>query len=84
MLGSRFGHFLDRPLLSLARCLNINPNLITVTGFLVTSAAALVLSQDLFWGGVLILLGGCFDILDGVVARANNRVDVQLIPESGN
>ncbi|MDH4028249.1 MAG: CDP-alcohol phosphatidyltransferase family protein [Nitrospirota bacterium] len=73
MISSCFGHFLDRPLTSLAKRLNINPNTITVAGFIVTVIAAVVLSQDLFTGGLLIILGGLFDVFDGVVARVNNR-----------
>jgi len=73
VLGGRLGHFLDRPLSSFAKKINVNPNLLTVTGFLVTTAAAVVLSQNLFAGGALVILGGAFDVLDGVVARANDR-----------
>lgn len=73
MLSGRFGHFLDRPLSSLVRKIDINPNLLTVTGFLITTAAAIALSRDLFMGGALILLGGAFDVLDGTAARVNDR-----------
>ena len=73
MISSYFGHFLDRPLTSLAKKLNIDPNTITVAGFIVTIIAAAALTRDLFTGGLLIILGGLFDVLDGVVARVNNR-----------
>ncbi len=74
MLGSYFGHFLDRPLSLLARKINLAPNTITVIGLLMTLVAALVLSWNLLMGGILILLSGLFDILDGVAARTHNRV----------
>ncbi len=73
MLSAKFGHLFDRPLSSLARRINVNPNVITVTGFLITTIAAITLPQYLMVGGILILCGGFFDMLDGVVARVNNR-----------
>ena len=73
MLGSYFGHFLDKPLSSLALKFPMSPNGITVTGFLVTVVASVILAHNLFWGGVLMLGAGFFDIFDGVVARVNNK-----------
>jgi phosphatidylglycerophosphate synthase len=74
MLSNYLGHILDRPLAPLARKITLNPNLVTITGFLITTLAAITLTRDLFWGGVLILAGGLFDMLDGIIARVNNRV----------
>jgi len=73
MLSSKFGHFLDRPLSSLAHKIHVSPNVITVTGFLITIVAAIILAHNLFWGGLLILIGGLFDILDGVIARTHKK-----------
>jgi phosphatidylglycerophosphate synthase len=73
MLSEKFGHSLDRPLSALAKTFNINPNAITITGFIITVIAAFTLIQNLFLGGLLIILGGLFDTLDGVFARVNNR-----------
>ena len=73
MIGARLGHGSDRLLRGIARRLDVNPNTLTVTGFFVTVVAGIVLSQDLFWGGALIICGGLFDMLDGAVARANGR-----------
>lgn len=73
MLGSHFGHFLDRPLTSLARTIPMSPNGITMAGFAITIIAAFTLAHDLFWGGLLILVGAFFDVLDGVVARVNQK-----------
>jgi phosphatidylglycerophosphate synthase len=64
---------LDRPLSSVARKIDINPNTLTVTGFLITLVAAVTLTQNLLAGGILILIGGFFDMLDGVFARTNGR-----------
>jgi phosphatidylglycerophosphate synthase len=74
MIGAKFGKFLDRPLFPLTRALPLSPNTLTVIGFLITAAAALVLTRNLFWGGILILCGSFFDLLDGAVARATDRV----------
>lgn len=74
MIGAKLGHILDRPLAPVARILRkISPNAISVLGFFVNIAAAVVLARDLLVGGVLILVGGLFDIMDGVVARTNGK-----------
>jgi phosphatidylglycerophosphate synthase len=73
MLSGNLGHFLDKPLSSLAKRVDINPNVLTVIGFLITTVAAIIIPINLFLGGLLILLGGLFDMLDGIIARVNNR-----------
>ena len=73
MLSEKFGHFLDWRLYSLAKTFNINPNFISIAGFVITLIAALTLVQNLFLGGLLIIIGGLFDIFDGIVARVNKR-----------
>jgi CDP-diacylglycerol---glycerol-3-phosphate 3-phosphatidyltransferase len=48
----------------------VHPNLLTTFGFLATVAAALAFHQHhVRTAGLLVLLGGFFDILDGRVAR---------------
>ncbi|MCK5512635.1 MAG: CDP-alcohol phosphatidyltransferase family protein [Thermodesulfovibrionia bacterium] len=73
MLDSKFGHFLDKPLFPLAKKVKINPNFITITGFLITTVAAITIPYNLSLGGILILIGGLFDMSDGIIARANGR-----------
>jgi phosphatidylglycerophosphate synthase len=73
MLSGNLGHFLDKPLSSLAKRMNVNPNVLTITGFLFTTAAAVTIPVNLFLGGILVLAGGFFDMFDGIVARVNNR-----------
>jgi len=73
MISYRFGHFLDGPLSPLARKIEINPNVLTVVGFAITTIAALVIPRNIKVGGTLILLGGICDMLDGVFARVNGR-----------
>ncbi|MEW6714739.1 MAG: CDP-alcohol phosphatidyltransferase family protein [Nitrospirota bacterium] len=73
MLSAKLGHIFDTPLSSIARKINISPNYITIAGFIITTFAAVTLTQNLIAGGVLILIGGFFDMLDGVIARVNKR-----------
>jgi len=55
--------------------IGVNPNFFTTVGLLMSMVATYVLATGyLRWGGVLILFAGTFDILDGRVARATNRV----------
>jgi CDP-diacylglycerol---glycerol-3-phosphate 3-phosphatidyltransferase len=55
--------------------LHINPNAITVVGFLMNVVAAYLFAYGYFrWAGVGIILAGLFDMLDGRVARLSNRV----------
>ncbi len=52
----------------------IQPNLLTTVGFVLSTLAAIYIFQgSLLIGGILILIGGTFDIFDGSVARATDR-----------
>ncbi len=73
MLSAKLGHFLDRPLTPFLKKVRIHPNILTVIGFAITVIAAFVIPYNLRLGGLIILLGGLFDMLDGIVARVNNR-----------
>lgn len=62
-----------RPLTSLLVRHDVHPNLLTTLGFLVTSGSAVAFHQHhARLAGLLILLGGFFDILDGRVARLSH------------
>ena len=64
--GRRFSEQLARPL---ART-GIDPNALTVTGFLMSIPTALAIATDrTLVGGILVLCTGAFDTLDGAVAR---------------
>jgi CDP-diacylglycerol---glycerol-3-phosphate 3-phosphatidyltransferase len=53
----------------------VNPNFFTTVGLIISIIASYFLAIGaLHVGGALILLGGIFDIIDGKVARASNRV----------
>jgi len=73
MIGERLGHVFDKPLRGLAERIRISPNSITVAGLIISLSASIVLVYDLLLGGILIIVGAAFDILDGVVARVNGK-----------
>jgi len=74
VLSTKLGHFLDAPLRPIAKRLPLSPNTLTIIGFLITISAALVIPQNLRLGGILILFGGIFDMLDGMVARTVGKI----------
>ena len=54
---------------------HINPNALTVIGFLLNLLAAYLFAYGYFrWAGGMVFLAGLFDMLDGRVARLSNRV----------
>jgi len=53
----------------------INPNVLTVIGFLLNLLAAYLFAYGYFrWAGGMVFLAGLFDMLDGRVARLSGRV----------
>jgi len=55
--------------------LGINPNLLTLIGFLITIFAAVCFARGRFVdAGLVIIFAGIFDMLDGRVARITNSV----------
>jgi CDP-diacylglycerol--glycerol-3-phosphate 3-phosphatidyltransferase len=55
--------------------IGLTPNALTVIGFLVSIAAAAVAASGAwFAAGIVVILGGSFDMLDGGLARAQDRV----------
>ncbi len=73
MISAKLGHLLDKPLTPIARLIPVSPNVLSFTGFAVTLAAATLIPFNITAGGLVILIGGSFDLLDGVVARANGK-----------
>jgi len=74
VLSAKLGHFLDTPLSRIAKKIPLSPNTLSVAGFLITVIAALMIPRNIRVGGMLILIGGIFDLLDGVVARTKGQV----------
>jgi phosphatidylglycerophosphate synthase len=74
MLSSNLSNFLDKPLSSIIKRIEWSPNAITVAGFITTVLSAAFFAFELKAGGLLLILGGLMDMLDGVVARVNDKV----------
>ena len=68
-------YYLTQPVAALlAKAPIITPNVITWFGFLVTlGAAGFIITGHLFTAGLVVLLAGFFDILDGALARRTNQ-----------
>jgi CDP-diacylglycerol--glycerol-3-phosphate 3-phosphatidyltransferase len=50
--------------------LGLTPNMMTLAGLALNAAGAVLIAQgNMLWGGVLILIGGPFDGIDGTMAR---------------
>ena len=63
------------PLISALRWLRVTPNQITVAGTVLNvAAAALVIADHLIYAGIVFLVAGCFDMLDGALARLAQKV----------
>jgi CDP-diacylglycerol---glycerol-3-phosphate 3-phosphatidyltransferase len=59
---------------ALAR-IGLSANALTVLGFLVVLGASVVIAEGpLPLGGFLLLVGSCFDVVDGAVARVTGKV----------
>jgi phosphatidylglycerophosphate synthase len=53
----------------------LTPDALTLIGFAITVGGAILLSQQLWLvGGLVVLIGGVFDMFDGTLARATGRV----------
>ena len=65
----------ERPAVSLLVTLKFTPDTATVVGVLIAGIAAFFISEGEFLiGGILVLVGSTFDLLDGGIARSTGRV----------
>lgn len=63
------------PVVELFVRLELNPNFFTTIGFILTIGGAILFAAgQIVAAGAIVLLAGTFDIVDGKVARATNRV----------
>ena len=63
------------PIVAAISYLGINPNLLTLIGFLITIFAGIYFARGEFVAaGLVIILAGIFDMLDGRVARITDSV----------
>jgi len=74
MLSNKFGHAFDHPLKKIAQKIPFSPNVLSVAGFVITLFACYRLSFDFLTGGIFILVGALFDVMDGVVARTQKKM----------
>lgn len=66
---------LTLPIIHTLEKFNIHPNSLTILGIVLTALAVPLLAKGhFFWGGILVLLGGICDALDGHLARTTNKV----------
>lgn len=76
MLNRFFRRFAKRVAFPLARALvaaGVSANALTISGFLIVVAACwLIANGRLFAGGLVLVLGALFDVLDGTVAKLGN------------
>ncbi len=63
------------PTLSALKWLRVTPNEVTIAGTILNVAAgALVVTDHLIYAGIVFLVGGLCDMLDGALARLSKRV----------
>jgi CDP-diacylglycerol--glycerol-3-phosphate 3-phosphatidyltransferase len=68
-------NWFERPAVSILVALKVSPDAATAIGLLIAIVAAYFTSQgDFLIGGILVLVGATFDLLDGGIARATGRV----------
>ncbi len=73
MLGN-LRPYLTKILNPIAKRLNVNPNILTLISPLFAILSAILFAKHYLLGaGIVILLNGLFDVLDGAVARYHNK-----------
>lgn len=61
---------IEEPIVATLSKFGITPNMVTMLGLVVTVVSAVFISLGQFWsGGVLLLIGSLFDLIDGSLAR---------------
>jgi CDP-diacylglycerol---glycerol-3-phosphate 3-phosphatidyltransferase len=62
------------PFLSGLRKIGVTPNQVTVAGTILNAGVAvLIVADHLVWAGILVLVAGLFDMLDGSLARLTHK-----------
>ncbi len=73
-LRKALGVYIEEPAAGVLSRAGVSPDAVTVVGLLVAFAAAgLVAAGYLLAGGVVLLVSGVFDMLDGALARSTGR-----------
>ena len=69
-LRRQAGRLISDPLVPLISRLKLTPDIMTTIGLVINLIAAVVIGfGHLLWGGIIFLLAGLFDLLDGALAR---------------
>lgn len=69
------GSHVEVPVAALLARLGLSPNAVTLMGLIVAGGSAYLLSTGRLWqGGVVLMASGLFDLFDGALARATERV----------
>lgn len=74
-LNSVYRTVLVRPLARAALALGLLPHHLSLVAMGFAIAACALLAFDPFWGGVLVILSGYIDTLDGEMARTSNTAE---------
>jgi len=54
--------------------LNISPNMLTITGLLITvTGTYFIFAKQFFTAGIILIIGAIFDAIDGALARRTNK-----------
>ncbi|MBI4334959.1 MAG: CDP-alcohol phosphatidyltransferase family protein [Chloroflexi bacterium] len=69
------GKRMAAPVVQAISVVKLSPNAVTVAGFVVTLAAAVLIGLGHFLaGGIVVIVAGFFDMLDGALARHQGKV----------
>jgi CDP-diacylglycerol--glycerol-3-phosphate 3-phosphatidyltransferase len=69
--------YFTEPVVKILARTPVTPNSITWFGFMLAVAAAVLIALEyLFIAGIVVLVAGLFDMLDGALARRTNRVTI--------
>ena len=74
-LRGAVSNWFERPAVAVLVAMKVNPTMATIIGMVIAVAAGYFVYQgDFVLGGILVLIGATFDMLDGGIARSTNSV----------
>jgi len=74
-LRGAVSNWFERPAVAVLVAMKVNPTMATIIGMVIAVAAGYFVYQgDFVLGGILVLVGATFDMLDGGIARSTNSV----------
>ena len=66
--------YISEPIVNMVAKTPLTPNIITWTGFVITIVAGVLIATEYFIAaGIVVLVAGLFDMLDGALARATGK-----------